>query len=272
MPLPSTEQDTDPSLSFRSTPLRPTGWARRCYVRADSIPALGHPASPANQPEFLHGHRLHVIRGQLASALPQPICPVDNDPGADLFDSGSTLPAPPARGQSPLITVPHRVLIGGADPQRSSSPLKRRASSMDPDQESPADGPHEDVDMTAPPEADGEEKYSAKQQGSASKTSGSTSGAQHVEAGTTSSPEKDAHPTADTSTTSTVAGSSPETMPELPPIEEQVKTIETSSRPSGERATQVGDEVYLVSRKWLSRAQSWAAIKSRRRRRLSTNH
>lgn len=79
---------------------------------------------------------------------------IDSDRGADTPGSepySSNHPASADRGTSPFTkTTHHRAIMGGAAeaPERASSPLKRRASSMDPDTELDA---KEDVDMIAAP-------------------------------------------------------------------------------------------------------------------------
>ena len=245
MPLPSTEQETDPSFSFRSSTFETEGLGTPAYVRADSLPASGIPPR-------LQTHQSSFTATDYASSAASSPCAasadlsVDNDQSTDLFDSSSTLPAP--RGQSPLISVPHRALIGGADPQRSSSPLKRRASSMDPERDSP--GTREDVDMTAPSELPREEQ-DATRLGTTSQPSGTPSDSER-ETRATPSTEKEL-PHRSTAATSTASP----TAEELPPIEEQVKTIETLVKAFAERASEVGDEVYLVSRTWLGRAQAF---------------
>ena len=62
------------------------------------------------------------------------------------------------RGQSPLLPFAHRAIMGGAAdlPQRSSSPLKRRASDLDGDRQNKEviASQKEDVEMVTAPQSD----------------------------------------------------------------------------------------------------------------------
>ena len=62
------------------------------------------------------------------------------------------------RGQSPILPFAHRAIMGGAAdlPQRSSSPLKRRASDLDGEDDPKAEATsnqEEDVDMVTVPQS-----------------------------------------------------------------------------------------------------------------------
>ncbi|KAI8635070.1 UCH-domain-containing protein [Xylariaceae sp. FL1651] len=149
IPLQSCEQDLDPSFSFTSSTIDVP--ASPAYLRADSLP----PASslpPRLQTNHSGSHTLAEDGSSVASS--------PSGAYADLTissDRGADTPAPEfancPRGTSPFTkTTHHRAIMGGAAefPERASSPLKRRASSMEPD--SAAQNGNQDVDMiTAPP-------------------------------------------------------------------------------------------------------------------------
>ncbi|EAQ91205.1 hypothetical protein CHGG_03140 [Chaetomium globosum CBS 148.51] len=126
--------------------------------------------------------------------------------------------------------------MGGAadSPQRSSSPLKRRASSMEPEQD--ASDVREDVDMTTVVDSQRTE------------TAEGSSGGQAQ-----NGIEEPQMPVADTK--------KPE-LPlrtDIPPLDQQVKTIETLVNAFAETPIKEGDEAYLVSRQWLGRAQAFGS-------------
>ncbi|KAH8889372.1 ubiquitin carboxyl-terminal hydrolase-like protein [Thozetella sp. PMI_491] len=248
VPLPSTEQDADPALVSFSSTFSAGSLGTPSYVRGDSLPASGVP------PRLQTQQSSFTAPDYASSAASSPCAAsadlsVDNDRAGELFDSASTLTG--VRSLSPLVNTTHRALIGGHDPQRSSSPLKRRASSMDPEQDSPKAS--EDVDMTAAPDL--------RQEQRAQKADTKMQDATEADVAAPSPSEAAA-----TSQTISSGGASPEqdsveTASELPPVEEQVKTIEALVKASAEKIPQAGDEVYLVSRKWLGRAQAFGDAK-----------
>lgn len=146
------------------------------------------------------------------------------------------------RSQSPLVPVSHRAIImGGANDQafhRSSSPLKRTASNMEqasdniesasdfqgnsspqPNSSSPLrtdNAKEEDVDMVAPAPSDKGEEADETE----------TKGTNNTQ---------DAVP---------------------PPIEEQIRTIEGLVKDFNTGELDEGTAAYLVSRRWLARAQA----------------
>lgn len=144
--LPSTEIDTDPAFSFSAASVpdlrTPT------FLRADSLPPSSVPPRLQSQGAFLTDPPSSDASSPCAASADLSI-EFDREP--DLLDS-STLQQPEyrtTRDQSPVHQSVRRALMGGAadSPQRSSSPLKRRASSMEPEQDI-LDG-REDVDMLA---------------------------------------------------------------------------------------------------------------------------
>lgn len=130
--LPSSEVDDDPSHSFSAQTL-PSTLDVPAYVRSDSQPASSLPQRLQAQGNTL-GNTL-VSADYASSAASSPCASayadlsIDSDRGGDDTDQGT----PTTRGQSPLPYSRRAIMSGDADlPQRSSSPLKRRASSMDP--------------------------------------------------------------------------------------------------------------------------------------------
>ncbi|KAL2024662.1 hypothetical protein VTK56DRAFT_6863 [Thermocarpiscus australiensis] len=122
-------------------------------------------------------------------------------------------------------------------PQRSSSPLKRRASSMEPEQGN-EDG-REDVDMISVP--DSQEKEPGE---------GFKKDEDRGEAATSNAPQEPAVPVADMKADLPLRN-------DIPPLDQQIKTIETLVKAFAEIPTKEGDEAYLVSRQWLNRAQAF---------------
>ncbi|KAK4218084.1 UCH-domain-containing protein [Rhypophila decipiens] len=242
--VPSTETDDaadpdpDPASFSFSAASTVSGLSTPTYVRGNSLAASGVPSRlQTSQTSFCS------TTDCPSSAASSPLAAstdlsLDTDRAADLFEFPTSAHSHSdysgaARGPSPLINTPHRALMGGAAdfPQRSSSPLKRRASSMDPETEN-IEAPKDDVDMVAPP-ATGE------MDGQIPGTDGTTelplrTGKHH---GT---------PNRDSSVLTGIA--------DLPPLEHQIKTIQTLVKAFEERPEQEGDQAYLVSRKWLNKA------------------
>ncbi|KAI0128921.1 hypothetical protein BJ170DRAFT_682707 [Xylariales sp. AK1849] len=128
-----TEPDSNPSFSFTSAALAPSPNASPASSLPPRLQQTGATASNADDPSSAASSP----SGAYADLT------IDSDRGGD------TPPAAGAnRGSSPFIGKPsyHRAIMGGASefPERASSPLKRRASSMDPDAD-------EDVDMVPAP-------------------------------------------------------------------------------------------------------------------------
>jgi hypothetical protein len=144
--LPSTEDDTDPTFSFSAA--SPSDLSTPTYLRADSLPASGVPPRLQSQGASFADSPSSVASSPCAASTDLSI---DFDRNPDLLDAGLTSHLPDygaTRDPSPVHQSVRRALMGGAadSPQRSSSPLKRRASSMEPEQD--ASDVREDVDMT----------------------------------------------------------------------------------------------------------------------------
>ncbi|KAI1143832.1 UCH-domain-containing protein [Hypoxylon sp. FL0543] len=156
-PIQSCEQDTDPSFSFASSDNLATG--SPAYYAADSIlPASSLPPRlQTNTNSFSYADYASSAASSPSGAYAE--LTINSDRGGDTPAPDHTSTAsnlyPPGRASSPFTkTTLHRAVMGGAAefPERASSPLKRRASSMDPDA---ADrDAAEDVDMITAPTSD----------------------------------------------------------------------------------------------------------------------
>ncbi|KAJ2999068.1 hypothetical protein NUW58_g112 [Xylaria curta] len=144
IPVQSCEQDSDINLSFTSSSFGVLP-ASPAYVRADSLPPASSlpPRLQTNHAGLPGPPRRRLVRRELALwCLRRPHHP---------------------QGASPFTkTTHHRAIMGGAAefPERASSPLKRRASSMEPERE-PEGEPESttqdadiDVDMVTIPASD----------------------------------------------------------------------------------------------------------------------
>lgn len=164
--LPSTEVDPEqPATSFSES--LPSGLATPTYVRADSLPASSLPPrlQTNNYSQSFASDYADSTASSPAAASAD--LSVDNDRGDEIFSSEPTsatsLPSLAANGSHLSLASATRRAIMVADgdlPQRSSSPLKRRASSMEP--EAGADA-REDVDMISLPPEDGADAAASPQ-------------------------------------------------------------------------------------------------------------
>ncbi|KIL90912.1 hypothetical protein FAVG1_05607 [Fusarium avenaceum] len=249
--LPSCEVDDDPALSFSaSVASRPD---TPSYLRADSQPASSLPPRLQHQPSSL------VSADYASSAASSPCASayadlsIESDRGGDETGTARTL----ARSQSPLrLSHPHthRVIMNGdADlPHRSSSPLKRRASSMDPENEADKS---RDVDMgstqannSAPVEGSSQLSISTLPRAMSVDTPEPTA----VSASDASPAQRKAHkPTLQG--IESVANSD---VTAIPSLQEQVKIIETLLKAYEEAELKEGDKAYLVSNTWVQKALS----------------
>ena len=127
--LPSCEVDDDPALSFSATSVA-SGLDTPSYIRNDSLPASSLPPRLQNQGGSL------VSADYASSAASSPCASayaelsLESDKGGD-----ETGPPLSAIGSQVLLSVSQRAVMNGDSDlhHRSSSPLKRRASSMDPE-------------------------------------------------------------------------------------------------------------------------------------------
>lgn len=158
IPIPSCEQDNDLNFSFSasSTTSTTSTFVSPAYLRADSLPPASSlpPRLQTNNNNFTFTDYASSTASSPSGAYAE--LTLDSDRGADTPGSEPYSSTPSTylaadRGTSPFPKITHyRAIMGGAAelPDRASSPLKRRASSMDPNTELDA---KEDVDMIAAP-------------------------------------------------------------------------------------------------------------------------
>ncbi|KAM5351565.1 hypothetical protein ACJ41O_004288 [Fusarium nematophilum] len=222
--LPSCEVDDDPVLSFSFSATSASRPDTPSYLRADSQPA-------SSLPPRLQQQASSLVSAEYASSVASSPCAsayadlsIESDRGGD--ETGPAQPS--ARSQSPLRLSHRAIMNGDADlPHRSSSPLKRRASSMDPENE--ADKAR-DVDM------------------------GSSQAADTVEG--PSQPSADTLPRAmslDAPEPTTLTGDASPPQP-MPPLLEQVKIIETLLNAFREGPVKEASQAYIVSNSWVKKA------------------
>lgn len=261
--LPTTEEESDPCFSFTTADdsnNNNSGLSTPTYVRGDSVPVFGLPP------------RLQTIQSSFttatdytSSAASSPYAAstdlsFDTDRGADGLDSGPALQPsisafakynPPS-----LVNATHRAIMGGAADinQRSSSPLKRRASSMDPDPEA-TDTKEEDVDMIALPQTSSAKQGSANGDDGSNPTAAVSGASDEVSVSQkTLSAEQELPIRGGEVHHSSVVNAEPTRRANAPPIAQQIQTIQELLKAFQETAPQEDDRVYLVSKQWLDKA------------------
>ncbi|OAA74109.1 Metalloenzyme, LuxS/M16 peptidase-like, metal-binding protein [Cordyceps fumosorosea ARSEF 2679] len=213
------------------------------YLRSDSLqPASSLPArlqaaaaaaaTATNRSSSVEGtNNAHPLtaRDHASSAASSPCASayadlsLDGERGID--EAGSAVPSLP-RGPSPFRVSRRAIMNGDSElPQRSSSPLKRRASSMDPEPDA-ASRFDADVSMDSS-HANTTATPTAKQ------SDGTRAMSVDPPETTTDAPPQNA-----------------------PPLAEQIKIIETLLKAFEESPVAEGDKAYLVSRLWLNKARS----------------
>ncbi|KAL1844377.1 hypothetical protein VTJ49DRAFT_56 [Mycothermus thermophilus] len=235
--LPSTEDDCEPTFSFSAA--SPSGLSTPTYLRADSLPPSGIPPRLQSQANSFADSPSSAASSPRAASIELSV-DFDRQP-ADYIDSATVSFTTASHlsdcgtleNRSPIHQSVRRARQGASPdiPQRSSSPLKRPASSMEPEQGNPADG-REDVDMLVVPDSQETVAAAEKSDKEVNKDSGDVK-----------NPGEDSK-----------AG-----LPlrnDIPPLEQQIKTIETLVKAFAESPLKEGDVAYLVSRKWLGQAQS----------------
>ncbi|KAK0703264.1 hypothetical protein B0T26DRAFT_680967 [Lasiosphaeria miniovina] len=134
------EPDPDPSsfsFSAASTSGLTSGLSTPAYLHSNSLPISGvPPCLQTHSSSFSASDYASSTTSSPAAASTDPL--LDNDRAPDLVDSASTVQPPDCGGPRslpPLVNSFHRAVMGGAAdiPHRSSSPLKRRAFSIEPD-------------------------------------------------------------------------------------------------------------------------------------------
>ncbi|EGX94391.1 ubiquitin C-terminal hydrolase, putative [Cordyceps militaris CM01] len=174
-------------------------------------------ANAYHRPSSLHDYASSAASSPGASAYAG--LSLNSERGID--EAGSAVTSLP-RGQSPFRVSRRAIMNGDAElPHRSSSPLKRRASSMDPEPDAASRNDH-DVNMNS-------------SQNTAPARSTDVPRAMSVDP-----PEgPDAAPAQN-----------------RPPLAEQIKIIETLLKAFEEAPIAEGNKAYLVSRAWVDKARS----------------
>ncbi|KAK3902490.1 hypothetical protein C8A05DRAFT_15455, partial [Staphylotrichum tortipilum] len=238
--LPSTEDDLDPTFFSFSAP-SPSGLSTPTYLRVDSLPRSGVPPRLQSQATSFADSPSSAASSPCAASADLSV-DFDRDPYPDLLDTDY---GPAAAGnQSPIHQSVRRALMGGAPdlPHRSSSPLKRPASSMEPEQD-PVDGSDDVVMITAPDDSQTTATLVGDDEGPLR---------EDEDMNKKESEDPEGPPVAD----------GKKELPlrtDIPPLDQQIKTIETLVNAFAETPVKEGDEAYLVSRKWLGRAQAFGS-------------
>ncbi|KAK8042126.1 UCH-domain-containing protein [Apiospora rasikravindrae] len=237
-----TEIDPDPSLSFTSTtPIPPTGSRSPAYIRNDSVP----PASS------LPAHLQTTYSDYASSAASSPSAAyadlsINSDRGGDSAEpnSAGTTGHLDLRGSSPFAVKPshHRAIMGGAAdyPDRASSPLKRRASSMDPEADAAQTGGDQDVEMAHAGTNNGPEESSE------SRTPAQQDKNTAAEASPSISEPNGSQEQGVPSITMTEAPQPPQS------IEGHIKSIRAFCEEMATRPLENGEQGYIVSKKWVT--------------------
>ncbi|CZT06858.1 related to ubiquitin C-terminal hydrolase [Rhynchosporium graminicola] len=189
----------------------------------ENIPSAASSPSAAYASLSLEGER----GGDPESARTSSLAPSDQD----------------IRAHSPVRHLSHRVIMGGAaeHPHRASSPLKRRASDLEPDA-SPSQ--KDDVDMIMVPESDHPEPtIDAKS---------SQVRAQSIDM------LRNENQTYGAASSKTESGRLDEASAEttIPEIDEQIKIITTLIEAWNQEKPQEGAKAFLVSNRWMERVTS----------------
>jgi ubiquitin carboxyl-terminal hydrolase 4/11/15 len=162
LPLHNSHDIPLDSVEGRDSP-SPTDLPRFDLPANDDLDARSDSALPPHIPSHLAATSAHGPSDGYSSAASSPSAAyaglsIESERGADSsyleHRRASLAPADQdARGQSPRLPFAHRGIMGGAQdlPLRSSSPLKRRASNLDAEEDS---SQKDDVDMITVPDAD----------------------------------------------------------------------------------------------------------------------
>ncbi|KAJ4158310.1 uncharacterized protein LMH87_008842 [Akanthomyces muscarius] len=219
----SVHRDSSPPVYLRSDSLQP---ASSLPARLQAAAATTNSSSSsANGTNGHHHHPRHPSPlHDCTSAASPPCASVYADLSLDgergIGEAGSAVTTLP-RSQSPFRVSRRAIMNGDAElPHRSSSPLKRRASSMDPEPDaSPRNG--EDANVNS------------------SQTTATAKSADAPRAMSVDPPE---------------GADAPAQNP--PPVAEQIKIIETLLKAFEDAPSAEGDKAYLVSREWVDKARS----------------
>lgn len=204
-------------------------------------------AIPPHIPAYLQNYSSLATSDYISSAASSPSAAyaglsIEGERGADPSGSdirrGSLEPTEQdTRRQSPLLPFSHRSIMGGAAdlPQRSSSPLKRRASDLEAEVLS---SQQDDVDMIQVP-VGSSESVDAIANFSRPKRAQSIDMLKEDE-GETDSP----------TTQDSASGKAED---DIPDIDAQISTVTTLCQAALQHQLKDGDKVWLVSRTWLNR-------------------
>ncbi|KAJ6446345.1 a-pheromone processing metallopeptidase Ste23 [Purpureocillium lavendulum] len=218
--LPSCEPDDDnPAFSFSAA----SSFDSQHYGRADSLPASSLPPRLQTQiGSLVSADYASSVASSSPCASAYAELSLESDRGGDDTASARTT----ARSQSPFRISRRAIMNGDAElPHRSSSPLKRRASNMEPEPDAHKHAGNPEGSTTQP-------------LGDGSVPHGGFPRAMSVDA-----PEAGASGGADS-----VSSEPP------PTLQEQVKIIETLLKAFAEEPVQEGSTAYLVSRSWVDKA------------------
>ncbi|KAG5930399.1 hypothetical protein E4U42_001645 [Claviceps africana] len=222
--LPSCDRDDDPLLSSSADSI-----ASRLECDASAARSLRTASLPASGlPPRLQTHASSLVSFDYASSVASSPCAsayaelcLESDRGGDEIGSADIA----GRSQSPFSASRSLIMNGDAElPHRSSSPLKRRASSMDPDG------------------ADGADSKNASQETSAS------------HGGQESNVSLNQLPRAMSVDAAPLNGHGAPLSQPPPPLPEQVKIIEMLLKAFADAPVEEGSVAYLVSRTWLDKA------------------
>ncbi|OAQ98848.1 hypothetical protein LLEC1_05980, partial [Akanthomyces lecanii] len=215
----SVHHDSSPPVYLRSDSLQP----------ASSLPARLQAAAAANSSSAnsANGHHhprhpspLHDCTSTASSPCASVYAELSLDGERGIGEAGSAVTSL-ARSQSPFRVSRRAMMNGDAElPHRSSSPLKRRASSMDPEPNASSRN-DEDAHMNSLQTTVTAKSADAPRAMSVDPPDGADAPAQNP-----------------------------------PPVEEQIKIIETLLKAFEDAPTAVGDKAYLVSREWVDKARS----------------
>ncbi|POR34853.1 Ubiquitin carboxyl-terminal hydrolase 12 [Tolypocladium paradoxum] len=219
--LPSCEPDDDPALSF-SAQSAASGLDSPLYLRADSLPASSLPPRLQTQAgSLVSADYASSVASSSPCASAYAELSLESDRGGE--EAGPALHS--ARSQSPFRVSRRAIMNGDAElPHRSSSPLKRRASSMEPEADAHKNGDAEG----GPPRP--------------------------AEYGTEPSngfPRAMSIDVLETNGHATAGNAAPQPPP---PLLEQVKIIEMLLKAFAEAPIKEGSVAYLVSRSWVDKA------------------
>ncbi|KAL7627005.1 hypothetical protein AAE478_003781 [Parahypoxylon ruwenzoriense] len=240
-PIQSCEQDTDPNFSFSASSDNFT--AVSVYRRTNSVPPASSlpPRLQTNTSSFSYAEYASSAASSPSGAYAD--LTINSDRGADTPapDPSSTTSNlhPLGRAPSPFPrTTYHRTLMGGAAEflERSSSPLKRRASSMEPD--TVDQDASEDVDMITAPSTETLDTSKSEQ-------STNTTPASSISI--TNGQKTDTTKDAKTSTSTTPDRQRPAS------IEAHVKAIRTLIEEQNTSPLKQDQECFLVSKSWLAK-------------------